>query len=140
MALAAMIDYQERLRAGLDLYGISNFVTFLENTSDYRRNLRRAEYGDERDAQMRTFLEEIAPVNNAERITKPLFIYQGLNDARVPVTESEQMVEIIRENGGQVWYLLATDEGHGVGKRSNREFLYAAMTLFLEQYLLNENR
>jgi dipeptidyl aminopeptidase/acylaminoacyl peptidase len=136
MALAAMIDYPDRLRAGLDLYGISNFVTFLENTGDYRRDLRRAEYGDERDTEMRFFLEEIAPVNNADRITKPMFIFQGLNDPRVPVTESEQMVETIREAGGEVWYLLATDEGHGTGKKANREFLYAATALFLETHLL----
>jgi dipeptidyl aminopeptidase/acylaminoacyl peptidase len=138
MALAAMIDYSERLRAGLDLYGISNFVTFLENTGEYRRDLRRAEYGDERDPQMRAFLQAIAPVNDAEKITKPLFIFQGLNDPRVPVTESEQMVETIRTGGGEVWYLLAKDEGHGVGKRSNREFLYAATALFLEKHLLGE--
>jgi len=138
MALASMIDYADRLRAGLDLFGISDFVTFLQNTGDYRRDLRRAEYGDERDSEMRAFLEEIAPVNNAEKITKPMFIFQGLNDPRVPVTESEQMVEIIREAGGEVWYLLAKDEGHGTGKKSNREFLYAATALFLEKHLLVE--
>jgi len=138
MALAAMIDYAERLRAGLDLFGISNFVTFLENTGDYRRDLRRAEYGDERDPRMRAFLEKIAPVNDAERITKPLFVFQGLNDPRVPVTESEQMVETIRKSGGEVWYLLAKDEGHGTGKKANREFLYAASALFLEKHLLGE--
>ncbi len=138
MVLAAMIEFNDRLRAGLDLYGISNFVTFLENTGDYRRDLRRAEYGDERDPQMRRFLQAIAPVNNAEKITRPLFIFQGLNDPRVPATESEQMAEIIRKGGGEVWYLLARDEGHGVGKRANSEFLYAASALFLEKYLLNE--
>ncbi len=136
MVLASMIDYSDRLRAGLDLYGISNFVTFLENTGDYRRDLRRAEYGDERDPRMRAFLDKIAPVNNAEKITKPMFVFQGLNDPRVPVTESEQMVETIRKGGGEVWYLLAKDEGHGTGKKSNREFLYAASALFLEKHLL----
>jgi len=140
MALASMIDYADRLRAGLDLYGISNFITFLKNTGDYRRDLRRAEYGDERDPEMRAFLEKIAPVNNAGRITKPMFIFQGLNDPRVPVTESEQMVETIREGGGEVWYLLARDEGHGTGKKANREFLYAATALFLEKHLLNQKR
>ena len=138
MALASMIDYDDRLRAGLDLYGISDFVTFLKNTGDYRRDLRRAEYGDERDPEMRAFLEDIAPVNHAGKITRPLFIFQGLNDPRVPVTESEQMVETIRAGGGEVWYLLAKDEGHGTGKKANREFLYAATALFLETHLLND--
>jgi dipeptidyl aminopeptidase/acylaminoacyl peptidase len=137
MVLASMVHYNDRLRAAIDLYGISNFVTFLENTRDYRRYLRRAEYGDERDPRMRDFLERISPVNNAAKITKPMFIYQGLNDPRVPVSESEQMVETIRKNGGQVWYLLATDEGHGLGKRTNRDYFYGAAVLFLEKYLLN---
>jgi dipeptidyl aminopeptidase/acylaminoacyl peptidase len=135
-----MVHYSDRLRAAIDLYGISNFVTFLENTKDYRRYLRRAEYGDERDPGMRQFLEGISPANNAHRITRPIFIFQGLNDPRVPVTESEQMVSVIRENGGQVWYLLAEDEGHGLNKRSNRDFFYGAAVLFLERYLLEEQK
>ena len=126
------------LPAGIDVVGISNFVTFLENTQDYRRDLRRAEYGDERDPEMRAFLERISPTTNAEQITKPLFVVQGLNDPRVPASESEQMVAEIRENGGEVWYLLATDEGHGFRKKSNRDYFMQAAALFLETYLTDE--
>jgi dipeptidyl aminopeptidase/acylaminoacyl peptidase len=137
MVLAALVHYSDRLRAGLDRVGISNFVTFLENTGDYRRDLRRAEYGDERDPRMREFLTRISPTTNAVRITKPLFIAQGLNDPRVPATESEQMVKTIRENGGQVWYMLARDEGHGLSKKENRDYYESAAVLFLERFLLN---
>jgi dipeptidyl aminopeptidase/acylaminoacyl peptidase len=136
MVLACMAHYNDRLRAGVELVGISNFVTFLENTQDYRRDLRRVEYGDERDPQMREFLTRISPTTNAARITKPLLVGQGLNDPRVPATESEQMVEIIRRGGGTVAYVLARDEGHGFRKKANRDYFQAAATLFLEQYLL----
>ena len=138
MVLASMTNYNRRLRAGIDIVGISNFVTFLENTQDYRRDLRRAEYGDERDPEMREFLQEISPTTNAEKITKPLFVAQGLNDPRVPASESEQMVEVIREGGGPVWYFLAKDEGHGFSKKSNRDAFNQAAALFLETYLLGE--
>ncbi len=138
MVLAGMAHYNDKLRAAVDIVGISNFVTFLENTKEYRRDLRRVEYGDERDEEMREFLMDISPTTNAEEITKPLFVAQGLNDPRVPVTESEQMVEVIRENGGEVWYLLAKDEGHGFRKKSNRDYFRSAYVLFLEQYLIEE--
>ncbi len=137
MVLAAMTHYNDRLRAGIDIVGISNFVTFLENTQEYRRDLRRVEYGDERDAEMREFLNRISPNNNAQKIKKPLFVIQGLNDPRVPATESEQMVKVIREGGGSVWYLLAKDEGHGFRKKENRDFYLNAVVLFLEKHLLN---
>ena len=137
MVLSSMTHYNDRLRAGIDIVGISNFVTFLENTQDYRRDLRRAEYGDERDPEMRAFLEEISPTTNAAKITKPLFVAQGLNDPRVPASESEQMVEVIREGGGEVWYFLAKDEGHGFSKKSNRDAFNQAAALFLETYLLD---
>lgn len=136
MVLASMVHYNERLRCGIDIVGISNFVTFLTNTQDYRRDLRRVEYGDETDPQMRAFLERISPLNNAERITKPLFVVQGLNDPRVPASESEQMVRTVRANGGKVWYLLAKDEGHGFRKHSNRVFFENAVVLFLQEHLL----
>jgi len=136
MVLASMTHYNDRLRAGIDVVGISNFVTFLENTQDYRRDLRRVEYGDERDPKMREFLLKISPANNADKITKPLFVVQGLNDPRVPVTESEQMVAQIRKNGGSVWYLMAKDEGHGFRKKSNRDYYACAVMLFLEEFLL----
>ncbi len=138
MVLASMVHYNDRLRAGVDIVGISNFLSFLKNTRDYRRDLRRVEYGDERDAEMRAYLERISPANSAEKITKPMFIAQGLNDPRVPVGESEQMVEEIRSNGGLVWYMLAKDEGHGFRKKPNSDYYQAAVSLFLERYLLGE--
>lgn len=136
MVLASMTHYDGRIKCGIDVFGISNFVTFLERTGEYRRDLRRVEYGDERDPQMREFLVGISPTTNAHRITKPMFIVQGLNDPRVPVTESEQIVSAIRKNGGVVWYLLAKDEGHGFSKKSNRDYYKNAVFLFLEKYLL----
>jgi dipeptidyl aminopeptidase/acylaminoacyl peptidase len=137
MVLASMTHYNDRLKAGVEMAGISNFVTFLEKTQEYRRDSRRAEYGDERDPQIRDFLISISPVTNAHKITKPMFIAQGQNDPRVPASESEQIVAIIRENGGQVWYMLAKDEGHGFRKRSNSSFYRHAVVLFWEHYLLN---
>ena len=135
MTLASMVHFNDRLRAGIDVVGISNFVTFLENTQDYRRDLRRVEYGDERDPEMRQFLTAISPTTHATKITKPLLIVQGLNDPRVPASESSQMVEVIRQNGGEVWYLLAKDEGHGFRKKTNRDYYQSAMVLFLERFL-----
>jgi len=136
MVLGALSHYSDRLRCGIDKWGISNFVTFLKNTGKYRQDLRRVEYGDERIAEMRTFLNEISPLTNAYKITKPLFIVQGLNDPRVPVSEAEQIKEAVRQNGVNVWYLLAEDEGHGFGKKSNWLFSRQAEILFLEKYLL----
>lgn len=136
MVVASMVHFNDRLRCGIDIVGISNFVTFLTNTQDYRRDLRRVEYGDESDPEMRSFLQRISPLTSAGKITKPLFVVQGLNDPRVPVTESEQMVRTVRANGGQVWYLLAKDEGHGFRKHANRTYYENAVVLFLQEYLL----
>ena len=136
MVLASMAHFNDRLRCGIDIVGISNFVTFLENTSEYRRDLRRVEYGDERDPQMREFLARISPTSDAHRISRPMFIVQGLNDPRVPAEEAEQIVSAIRKNGGTAWYLLARDEGHGFQKKANRDFYQHAVALFLEEYLL----
>jgi dipeptidyl aminopeptidase/acylaminoacyl peptidase len=136
MVLASMIHFAERLRAGVDVVGISNFVTFLENTQDYRRDARRVEYGDERDPEMRAFLERISPTARAAEIRAPLLIAQGQNDPRVPASESEQMVATIREHGGTVWYFLALDEGHGFARKRNRDQFEAATALFLEKHLL----
>lgn len=135
MVLASMVDYNDRLAGGIDVVGISDFKTFLENTKGYRRNLRRAEYGDERDPEIAAFFEEISPLNNADQINKPLFIIQGANDPRVPASEAEQILEAVRENGGEAWFLLAMDEGHGFRKKSNRDFQSEAMTLFLKKTL-----
>lgn len=136
MVLASMTHFNDRLKCAVDIVGISNFVTFLTNTQDYRRDLRRVEYGDERDPKMNEFLQKISPTTNAHKITKPLFVVQGLNDPRVPYTEAEQIVEIVRKNSGEVWYLLAKDEGHGFRKKTNRDFYIWSEVLFLEKYLL----
>ena len=137
MVLASMVHFGDRLRAGVERVGISNFVTFLENTQGYRRDLRRAEYGDERDPDMRAFLQRISPLNQVERIAKPMLISQGLNDPRVPASESEQIVAALREGDVPVWYVLARDEGHGFAKKVNRDYMMAATALFLERHLLN---
>jgi len=136
MVLACMVHYSERLKCGIDFCGISNFVTFLENTADYRKDLRRTEYGDERNPKMREFLVKISPLTNSHRIKKPLFVVQGLNDPRVPVNEARQIVEAVRKNNVDVWFLLAEDEGHGFSKKSNRDFYQQAAVLFLEKHLL----
>ena len=136
MTLATMTHYNDRMRAGVDVVGISNFLTFLANTSGYRRDLRRVEYGDERDAKMHEFLEKISPQNNAAKITKPMFIIAGFNDPRVPWTEGEQIVKTIRGNGGPVWWLMAKDEGHGFAKKSNSDYQFLAMTEFWRKFLL----
>jgi len=137
MTLATMTHYNDRLRAAVDTVGISNFVTFLESTQEYRQDLRRVEYGDERDPKMREFLIQISPLTNAHKITKPLFVVAGQNDPRVPVTESAQIVKTVRQNGGRVWYLVAKDEGHGFRKKPNRDYYLNAMSLFWEEFLLN---
>ena len=138
MVLAAMTHYNDRLRAGVDIVGISNFVTFLENTQDYRRDLRRVEYGDERNPQMRAFLEKISPTANAGRISIPLFVAQGANDPRVPASEAAQIVRTVRGNGGDVWFLQFPDEGHGFKKKVNADYFRAATMLFWQQHLLGE--
>jgi acetyl esterase/lipase len=133
LTLASLAAYNDRLRGGIDVVGISNFVTYLSSTAAYRRDLRRAEYGDERDVRMRGFLSRISPLTNAASIRKPLFIVQGLNDPRVPRSESEQLVARIRADGGDVWYLAAKDEGHGFKKKANRDFYLQTAALFLER-------
>ena len=138
MTLAISAFYADRIRCAIDIVGIGNLVTFLENTSAYRRDLRRVEYGDERDPKMREFLNRIAPLNNADKITKPLFVVQGGNDPRVPLSESVQMVETVRKHGTPVSYLMAKDEGHGFAKKKNRDFLLASSVLFIKQYLLGD--
>lgn len=133
MVLASMFHYDERLVGGVSIVGISNFVTFLRNTEAYRRDLRRAEYGDERDPEMHDFLQRISPLNNIERIRSPLFVAQGYNDPRVPYTESEQIVEAVRANGLNVWYLLAMNEGHGFARKENRDYFQAATVMFFRE-------
>ena len=136
MTLACMTHYSDRLRCGVDVVGISNFITFLQNTEAYRRDLRRAEYGDERDPAIRAFFEKIAPANNVAKITKPLFIVQGLNDPRVPYTEAEQMLAALKKQGVPAWFMMAKDEGHGFRKLDNVTAYQQAVVLFLQQHLL----
>ncbi|MFN5222637.1 MAG: S9 family peptidase [Bacteroidota bacterium] len=136
MSLAVSVMYAEKIRCAIDVVGISNFVTFLKNTEDYRRDLRRVEYGDERDPKMNAFLEKISPNNNASSITKPLFIVQGGNDPRVPRTEAEQMFNTLNGAGKTVWYLEAKDEGHGFRKKNNVDFQFYATVEFIKMYLM----
>jgi dipeptidyl aminopeptidase/acylaminoacyl peptidase len=136
MTLAVATNYNERICCSVDVVGPSNLVTFLEHTSGYRKDLRRVEYGDERDPKMREFLERIAPANKAKNITKPLFVIAGLNDPRVPVSESQQMVNIVRQNGTPVWWLMAKDEGHGFAKKKNQDYQFYATVMFVKEYLL----
>jgi protease II len=135
MVLASAMHYSDKLIAAVDIVGISNFVTFLENTQDYRRDLRRVEYGDERDPAMRAYLEKISPLNNVDKITIPMLIAQGENDPRVPVTESKQIVDALRNQGQTVWYMNALNEGHGYRKKENRDIYQQATVLFLQQHL-----
>lgn len=136
MALAASVRLADRIAGAVSVVGISNFVSFLENTESYRRDLRRVEYGDERDPAMRAFLQGISPLNLAGDIRKPLFVVQGKNDPRVPWTESEQIVRKLQARGTPVWYLLADNEGHGFARRENADFYFAALATFIEQTLL----
>ncbi|HEX3846439.1 MAG TPA: S9 family peptidase [Steroidobacteraceae bacterium] len=131
LSLATLVEFGDRLRGGIDVAGFTDFVSFLTNTAPYRRDLRRAEYGDERDPDVRTFLRRISPLTNAERIKRPLLVVQGKNDPRVPVSEAEQLVNRLRAKGGNVWYLLADDEGHGFRKQQNRDAYFATMAQFL---------
>ena len=136
MALATAFYYADRIRCSVDVVGISNFNTFMKNTEEYRRDLRRVEYGDERDPKMAAFFEKIAPLNNTDKIKKPLFIIQGTNDPRVPVTEATQMRDRLKAKGNTVWYLEAKDEGHGFRKKPNVDFQRLAVIRFMQEYLL----
>jgi dipeptidyl aminopeptidase/acylaminoacyl peptidase len=137
MVLSSVFNYNAKIKCGIDVVGISNFVTFLKNTEDYRKDLRRVEYGDERDAKMNEYLTKISPANNVDKITKPLLIIQGQNDPRVPFTESEQMKQKLRDKGNTVWYLLGKDEGHGFRKKNNVDYMQWSIVLFLQQNLMN---
>ena len=137
MSLASWVQFSERIAGAQSVVGISNFVTFLERTESYRRDLRRAEYGDERDPAMREFLESISPLRHADLGTKPLFVAQGLNDPRVPHTEAEQMVMALKQRGALVWFLMAKDEGHGFVKKPNADYLFYATVEFAKATLLH---
>lgn len=138
MSLAVSTNYADRIAAAIDIVGISSFVTFLEKTESYRRDLRRVEYGDERDPEMRKFMEKIAPLNNASKIKKPLFVVQGKNDPRVPYQEADQIVATVKKNGTPVWYMTALDEGHGFAKKANADYQFFSTITFLSKYLLGK--
>ena len=136
MALSIAANYSDRIRGAQSVVGPSNLVSFLENTEGWRRDVRRAEYGDERDPKVREALERIAPLNNVQRIKKPLFIVQGKNDPRVKTSEAEQMITAVKKNGVPVWYLLAKDEGHDFIHQKNIDFQLYATVRFIQEYLL----
>lgn len=136
MTLAVSTFYSNRIRCSVDIVGMSNLVTFLEHTEAYRRDLRRVEYGDERDPKMREYLEKIAPMNNIEKIKKPMLVIAGQNDPRVPVSESQQIAEALKKQATPVWLMIANDEGHGYRKKPNQDFQFYATVAFLEEYLL----
>lgn len=137
MCYAAATHYADKLRANLCVVAISNFVTFLENTQEYRRDLRRVEYGDERDAVQRKKLTEISPLTRVADIRKPLFVVTGANDPRVPASEADQIIAAVRKNGGTAWHLVGTNEGHGFAKKENVDYNFWTSLLFWKQYLLN---
>ena len=133
MSLASMVHYSDRLVGGVERYGISDFATFLRNTEAYRRDNRRAEYGDERLPAMQAVFERIAPMNNVRRITRPMLVMQGANDPRVPQSESDQIVRELRANGVEAWYVLFADEGHGFLKKHNNDLRREVETVFLRR-------
>lgn len=135
--LAVEAFYSDRIRCAIDVVGMSNLVTFLEHTEAYRRDLRRVEYGDERDSTMHAYLEKIAPLNNIAGMTKPLFVIAGKNDPRVPASESRQIVDALQKQGTPVWFLMATDEGHGFRKKKNSDVQFFATVEFIRRFLLN---
>jgi dipeptidyl aminopeptidase/acylaminoacyl peptidase len=133
MSLAALASYGDRLKGGIDEMGISNFVSYLENTAPYRRDLRRAEYGDERDPRMRAFLNQVSPVNKVASIRRPLLVVEGMNDPHVPPAESQQIVWRMRSKGNEVWYLAAKDEGHSFRKKANEDAYLETVAMFLNK-------
>jgi dipeptidyl aminopeptidase/acylaminoacyl peptidase len=139
MSLAVQTRYNDRIKAGIDIVGISNFLTFLKNTKSYRQDLRRVEYGDERDPKMREFLERISPLASAGKIRTPILVVQGQNDPRVPISEAEQVVSAVRKNGVPVWYVVGKNEGHGFARKVNKDYLQAVVVLFLRRFLIGED-
>lgn len=133
MSLAVMTHYSDRLVGGVERYGISNWTSFLQNTEAYRRDNRRAEYGDERDPKMQKVFARISPMNNVGKITRPMLVMQGANDPRVPQSESDQVVAKLRAGGNETWYVLFADEGHGFQKKPNNDLRREVETLFLRR-------
>lgn len=136
MVLGSLTNYPQRFKAAIDVVGIASFISFLETTPEFRRDLRRAEYGDERVADVREVLQRISPLNNAEKIRAALFVAHGKNDPRVPYTEAEQIVQKVRGLGRPVWYALALNEGHGFAKKDNRDLMQVLYAQFWKEHLV----
>lgn len=136
MCYASAIRFGAQFKAANCVVAISNFVTFLENTQSYRRDLRRVEYGDERDPRQRTKLTEISPLTSVAKLNIPLMVVTGGNDPRVPASEAEQMVKAVRGRDGLAWHLLGQDEGHGFAKKVNQDYQFWTSLMFWQQTLL----
>ena len=139
MVLHSMVYLNSFIKCGVDVVGISNFITFLKHTSEYRRDLRRAEYGDERDPMIFKFLKDLSPYNHSKKITRPLLIVQGANDPRVPASESLQMERALRKQGVETWFMMAANEGHGFRRRENRNYQFLTTVAFLRKHLLGKD-
>jgi dipeptidyl aminopeptidase/acylaminoacyl peptidase len=135
MVLASLTHFSDRIKAGVDIVGIASFRSFLKNTSAYRQDLRRVEYGDERDPKMQAYFEKIDPLSNVDRIKSALLVAHGRNDPRVPFSEAEQIARSVQANGLPVWTVYADNEGHGFAKKANRDYLTAVIVLFLNEAL-----
>jgi dipeptidyl aminopeptidase/acylaminoacyl peptidase len=135
MTLASLTHFSDRIKAGVDIVGIASFRSFLKNTSAYRQDLRRAEYGDERDPKMQTFFDKIDPLNNVDQIKSSLLVIHGRNDPRVPFSEAEQIARTVGAGGRKVWTVYADNEGHGFAKKANRDYMTAAVVLFFSEAL-----
>lgn len=133
LALSSLTQYNERLAGGVSIVGIANLNSFLESTADNRRDLRREEYGDERDREMRAVFDRISPLNNISRVDRPLLVIHGANDPRVPLSESEQLIAAVRRNGGEAWLMVAANEGHGFQRRENQQAQREAEALFFQR-------
>ncbi|MBT0669830.1 S9 family peptidase [Novosphingobium profundi] len=140
MCYAAAVHFSDKLRSASCYVGITNFVTFLENTQSYRRDLRRPEYGNESIPEQRKKLEEISPLNHLDKIKIPLFVAVGGNDPRVPPSEGEQITKAMHANGQPAWFLNATNEGHGFHKKENEEYYFEASVAFWKQTLLADGK
>lgn len=138
MCYATAVHYSDRLKGANCYVAISNFVTFLENTQSYRRDLRRVEYGDERDPAQRAQLQAISPLTSVDKIKIPLLVATGGNDPRVPASEADQIVSAVRANGGTAWHLLAQNEGHGFHKKENEDYYFWTSLLFWKRTLLDD--
>ena len=140
MCYASAIHYGDRLKGAACTVAISNFVTFLENTEGYRRDLRRVEYGDERDPAQRAKLLEISPLTRVSELRLPLMVVTGANDPRVPASEADQIIAAVRAQGREAWHLLGKDEGHGFAKKVNQDYQFWTTLMFWERTLLAEGR